>query len=60
MSEYLAMVETNKTPAELARDELVRNVLEAAAKKLEGQTFGSEAYQKAFKTAARLVREEKP
>lgn len=60
MSEYLAMVATTKTPAELEREELVRQVLEAAAKKLEAQTFGSETYQKAFKTAARIVRGEKP
>lgn len=60
MSELVAMLEVSKTPDELARDELVRQVLEKVARKLEGQTFGSEAYQKAFKTAARIVRGEKP
>jgi hypothetical protein len=60
MSELVAMVEINKTPAELERDELVRQVLEGAARKLENQSFASEAYQKAFKTAARAVREMKP
>lgn len=53
------MIEVNKTPDELAREELVRKVLEAAARRLEGQTFGSEAYQKAFKKAASIVREMK-
>lgn len=60
MSELVAMIEVNKTADELARDELVRQVLEAAARKLEGQSFGSESYQKAFKAAARIVRGQKP
>lgn len=60
MSELVAMIEQAKTADELERDELVRLALEKAARKLEGQGYGSEAYQKAFKQAARIVRGEKP
>ncbi len=44
-----------KTIAELERDDLVRQVLEAAAKKIEDQDYESDAYQKVLKTAARVV-----
>ena len=51
---------TGKTIAQLERDDVVRGVLEQAAKAIESQTYESEAYQKALKTAARVVRSLKP
>lgn len=51
---------SNKTPEDLAREDAERCALEYAAKQLEGQTYLSEAYQKAMKTAARIVRSLKP
>lgn len=49
-----------KPPEQLAHEDVVRGVLEAAARKIEEQTYESEAYQKALKTAARVVRSLKP
>ena len=49
-----------KSPETLAREDLVRSVLERAACKIEEQTYESEAYQKALKTAAKVVRSLKP
>lgn len=50
----------DKSPEQLEREEIIRTALETAASKIEGQAHESEAYQKAFKTAARIVRSLKP
>jgi hypothetical protein len=45
---------------ELERADAAKFALEHAARKLEEQQYESEAYQKAMKTAAALVRSLKP
>lgn len=45
---------------QLQREEAVRFALEAAAVRIESQVYESEAYQKALKAAARIVRDMKP
>jgi hypothetical protein len=50
---------TNKTKDELERDQLMRETLEAAAKKVEALS-GSHAYEYAWKRAAREIRDMKP
>lgn len=46
--------------SQLQREEAVRFALESAACRIESQAYESEAYQKALKVAARLVRDLKP
>lgn len=48
-----------KTPAQLERESIERQALEAAAKKLE-QEAGNNLYMQAWKRAARIVRSLKP
>lgn len=45
-----------KTPEQLQREDLERQTLESAAKRLESQGYQSEAYRKAMKTAAGIIR----
>lgn len=45
-----------KTAEQLAREDVQRQTMEAVARKLEAQTYQSEAYRKAMKTAAGIVR----
>lgn len=49
-----------KTPEDIVMESHIRAALEYAAAKLERQTFKSESYRKAMKTAAKLVRDCKP
>ena len=44
----------------LERADAAREALESAARKIEGQQYESETYQKALKAAARLIRSLKP
>lgn len=50
----------DKSLEQLTQEEIQRQALEAAAKKLEEQTFKGEGYRKALKAAARVVRSLKP
>jgi phage gp36-like protein len=54
------MIQFDKTPEQLAMEEVRRTALETAAQKIEQQGYLSETYQKALKTAARIVRSLKP
>lgn len=50
------MTIVEKPPEQLAKEDLIRQTLEAVARRLE--TFScSPGYQKAFKKAVRLIRE---
>lgn len=49
----------SKPPDQLAKEDLIRQTLEAAAKKLESFSWGV-AYRKAFDRAAEIIREMKP
>lgn len=49
-----------KTAEDLVQESIERQVLENAARALESQWYESEAYRKAFKAAAKLVRGLKP
>jgi hypothetical protein len=48
-----------KTPEQLARDHLVRITLERAALRIERQA-GNDVYIRAWKAAAKIIREMKP
>lgn len=48
-----------KTAEQLAREDVERQALEAAARKIEGMA-GSEVYQRAWKRASEIVRSMKP
>jgi hypothetical protein len=47
---------TEKSPEQLAKDEVVRQALEIVAKRLEEQKYKGNTYQKAFKKAVAIVR----
>lgn len=57
MSEILDHVQ--KSPEDLLRESTVRITLERAAQRLERQA-GNELYQRAWKTAAKVIRSMKP
>lgn len=50
------MTITPKPPEQLAREDLIRQTLEAAARKVENYSV-NRTYAKAFRLAARLIRE---
>lgn len=50
----------DKGLSQLQREEAMRFALELAACRIESQAYESEAYQKALKAAARIVRSMKP
>ena len=56
----LAPLVPEKGLTQLQREEAGRFALESAACRIESQAYESEAYQKALKVAARLVRDLKP
>jgi hypothetical protein len=55
----IEVIEPTKTPDELAKDYVIRLTLERAALRIERQS-GNELYRKAWKIAAKLVRDMKP
>lgn len=52
-------IEDVKTPDQLARDHTIRLTLERAAMKVERQA-GNDVYVRAWKVAAKLIRDMKP
>ena len=50
---------SNKTVADLVREDIERTVLELAARRLEAVSAG-DTYRKAYKAAAQMLREMKP
>ena len=46
---------TPKSPEQLAREDLIRQTLESAAKRLEAEN-GNETYRTAWKRGAKLIR----
>jgi len=46
---------TTKSPDQLAREDLIRQVIEAVARRIEGLD-GNSTYQQAWKIAARSIR----
>ena len=50
---------TEKSPEQLAREDIIRQTLEAAAKRIEGQS-GNPTYRQAWKLAIRAIMSLKP
>lgn len=53
------MIQFEKTPEQLEREDIVRQALEEAAKRVETKAVGFN-YAKAFRAAARYIRSLKP